>query len=324
MRYTLAGETGASPLRIEGWLRAAHARRLFDAAGLRFDELLVRAARRDFVPQPTGLALSARIAGSRRAIDTQNVIGVIAGQQQRAEGVVFTAHYDHLGVGPAAGSDSIYNGAYDNASGVAAVLEIARAFKRLEEPLPRSVVFLFTTAEEAGLLGATAYVRSPQSRIERTVAAINLDGANLWGETEDYIALGGERSTLGRDAEARAAELGMVPAPDPAPQAGLFYRSDHFPFVLAGVPAVQIMHGERYRGRAEDWGAEMLAQWNARSYHQPGDEYDPGFDLRGAVQQARLAFLVGYDAARGDSAPRWLEGGLPGLPGDVRGRSGNR
>ncbi len=288
---------GMTPLRFEGWLQVARVRSLLAAAGLSIDELLVRAARRDFAPVHTGIIVNARVSGRARRIETQNVVAILPGREHQDSSVIYTAHYDHLGIGESVNGDSIYNGAYDNASGVATLLEIARAFSRLEQPPSRSVVFLFTTAEEAGLLGARQYVRTPALPLSGTAAVINIDGANLWGETHDFIALGGERSALGVMAEMQAEQLGLRRVTDPAPHLGLYFRSDHFPFALAGIPSTQIMHGESYRGRAENWGIEMLARWNASSYHLPGDEYDPATDLSGAVQQARLTFLLGYDVA---------------------------
>jgi Zn-dependent M28 family amino/carboxypeptidase len=324
-RYTLRAAAGAAPpLRLEGWIAVAHARALLDTAGYSFDELLVRAARRDFAPVATGIMMHAHLAGDVRTVRTHNVVGMVRGAERPDESVVFTAHYDHLGVGANVNGDSIYNGAYDNASGVAALLEIARAFAQLDAAPPRSAVFVFTTAEEAGLLGARHYVRSPALPLARTAASINIDGANLWGETDDFIALGGERSTLGRIAELRGSELGMRSAPDPAPELGLYFRSDHLPFALAGVPAVQIVHGDDYRGRPASWGVELLARWNASSYHLPDDEYHAAFDLSGAVQQARLAFLIGYDVAHSDEPPAWYEGARPRAPAALRVPSAGR
>ena len=301
-QYTLADTSSAAreapPLDAEGWIRVSMVRSLLDAAGYGLDELLVSAVRRDFEPVNTGIRVQARVAGSARRVDAQNVVGIVPGREHADSFVVYTAHFDHLGIGPAVNGDSIYNGAYDNASGVAALLEIARAFRRLEEPPARSILFLFTTAEEAGLLGSRQYVRTPAAPIERTVAAINIDGANLWGETDDFVLLGADAAPgLAAIADERGAEMNMRRTDDPAPQLGLYFRSDHFPFAQAGIPAVQLMHGERYRGKPENWGIEMLARWNASSYHLPGDEFDAAMDLRGAVQQARLAFLIGYDVA---------------------------
>ncbi|MHB1170160.1 MAG: M20/M25/M40 family metallo-hydrolase [Longimicrobiales bacterium] len=306
-QYTLADTANAAaeppPLDAEGWIRVSTVRSLLDAAGYGLDELLVSAVRRDFEPVNTGITMQARIAGSARRVDAQNVVGIVPGREHADSFVVYTAHFDHLGIGPAVNGDSIYNGAYDNASGVAALLEIARAFRRLEESPARSVLFLFTTAEEAGLLGSRQYMRTPAAPIAQTIAAINIDGANLWGETDDFVLLGADAAPgLAAIADRRGAEMNMRRTDDPAPQLGLYFRSDHFPFAQAGVPAVQLMHGERYRGRSENWGIEMLARWNASSYHLPGDEFDAAMDLRGAVQQARLAFLIGYDVAERQSA----------------------
>jgi len=299
VQYTLADRTGEPPpSRAEGWISIATVRALLDVAGHSLDELLVSAASREFTPVHTGIAMNARIAGSAERIDAQNVVAIMPGREHADSFVVYTAHFDHIGIGPAVNGDSIYNGAYDNASGVAALLEIARAYRRLEQPPARSIVFLFTTGEEAGLLGARQYVRTPAVPIARTTAVINIDGANLWGETNDFVLLGAEQSpALAAIADVRGAEMNMKRTPDPAPWLGLYFRSDHYPFAQAGVPAVQLMHGEHYRGRPENWGIEMLARWNASRYHLPGDEYDPAMDLRGAVQQARLAFMIGYDVA---------------------------
>ena len=311
-QYSLPATT-RSPLTLEGWITHSRISEILAARGIDLNELRVRAARRNFTPINTGITLAARAVGSSERRTAMNAIGVVPGSHaaRRDEVVVYTAHVDHLGVGAPVDGDSIYNGAYDNASGVAAMLEIARAFASLDEAPNRSVVFLATTGEEAGLLGARYYVENAPFPIARTVANINIDGANLWGETDDYIALGGERSTLGRIAERRGRELGMASAPDPAPELGLYFRSDHFAFARAGVPAIQVVHGDDYRGRSREWGALVLGAWNARSYHQPSDEYDGAFDLRGAVQQARHAFLIGYDVANAAERPRWLEGGMP-------------
>jgi Zn-dependent M28 family amino/carboxypeptidase len=296
-------------LSVEGWIRSESARFALAATGRDLDELVARAGRRDFQPVATGLTLRARIQGRTRRIDTSNVAGLLPGSHpnRRNEVVIYTAHYDHLGIGTPVDGDSIYNGAYDNASGVAVLLEVAGAFARAPRAPDRSILFLATTAEEAGLLGARHYVRNPAYPIARTAAVINIDGANLWGETSDIAAVGAERSTLGRTVEARARELGLRLRPERAPEKGLFYRSDQFPFARAGVPAIYIEHGLDYRGRPPGWGERTLARYEALHYHRPSDRYDPGFDFAGAVQQARLAFLVGWDVASSPSMPEWYE-----------------
>lgn len=302
--------TAASPLQIQGWLTLDAARRMFASVDLDIDELYVRAARRDFQPAATEITMQLRAAGRTRRFESNNVAGIVRGRHptRRADAVVYTAHYDHLGIGPAVDGDSIYNGAYDNASGVALLLEIAEAFARQTPRTDRSVIFLFTTAEEAGMLGASWYVRSPLLPLRRTVAALNIDGANLWGETNDVSAVGLERSTLGTVFEQRAAAMGLRVEGERAPDKGFFFRSDHFPFARARVPALYLDHGISFRERPPDWGMNTLSRYEAERYHQPGDEYDAAFDLSGAVQQGRLAFLIGVDVANSEQTPRWYSG----------------
>jgi Zn-dependent M28 family amino/carboxypeptidase len=308
-QLALPHDTATPPrLQAQGWLAFDAARRLLAGANLDLDELFVRAARRDFQPVFTGITATLRAGGTTRSFVSSNVAGVIEGRhaQRRNEYVIYTAHYDGLGIGPAVDGDSIYNGAYDNASGVALLLEIVRAFAAA--PPERSVVFLFTTAEEAGLLGATWYVRNPLFPLQRTVAALNIDGANIWGETHDASAIGMERSTLGSVFEAQAAALGLRVSGERAPDKGFFFRSDHFPFARAGVPALFIDHGTEFVNRTRSWSDAVLSRFEAERYHQPLDRFDPAADLRGAAQQGRLAFLVGNAVANTPAVPRWYRG----------------
>jgi Zn-dependent M28 family amino/carboxypeptidase len=316
---SLPGDTSApQPPPLQGWVSIDAARRIFETAGTAFDELFVRAARRDFQPVFTGINATLRAAGAARSFDADNVVGVVNGTHptRRNETVVYTAHYDGLGIGPPVDGDSIYNGAYDNASGVAALLEVARAFAAA--PPDRSVLFVFTTAEESGLLGATWYVRNPLRPLRQTVAALNIDGANLWGETHDASAIGVERSTLGLVFETQAAALGLRVSAERAPDRGFFFRSDHFPFARAGVPALFIDHGTDFVNRPRGWGEAVLSRFEAERYHQPADRFDSGFDLAGAVQQARLSFLVGTAVATTPAAPRWYRGAEIAPAADTR------
>ncbi|HSJ24520.1 MAG TPA: M20/M25/M40 family metallo-hydrolase [Longimicrobiales bacterium] len=303
---------GTQPPRpvLQGWVSLDAARRMFALGNHNLSELYVRAARRDFQPLFTGITASIRTTGTVRRLQSANVVGMVTGRHptRRNDAVIYTAHYDGLGIGAPANGDSIYNGAYDNASGVAALLEIARAFASLDTPPDRSVVFLFPTAEEAGLLGSTWYTQQPLVPMQRTVAALNLDGVNIWGETEDVGGVGLERSTLGVAFERQAAVLGLRVTGERAPEKGFFFRSDHFPFARAGVPALFIDHGVTFRNRPPDWGINILSRFEADRYHLPGDRYEPGIDLAGAVQQARLAFLVGHDVASAAERPRWYPG----------------
>ena len=295
---------------LHGWLREGYAERVFEAAGLDLSELYVRAARRDFRPVATGLVVRSRMNSRSRTVITQNVVGYLPGadRERGDEVVAFTSHYDHLGTGTPVDGDSIYNGAYDNAGGVGVLLEVAQAFTRLDERPARSTLFIATAAEEAGLLGSEFYIRNPLFPLERTVAAINVDGANIWGRTRGVVGLGADRSTLGELLATRAEEAGLQVMPDPAPERGSFFRSDQFPFARAGIPVLNIRHGTQFVGRPDGWGDAEIGEYNVLRYHRPGDEYDPAFDLEGAVQQARLIFSVGFDVANWDRIPEWFDG----------------
>lgn len=305
--YAAPRDTVAPPPALEGWIRRETARFLLTVAGSDLAQLTVRAGRRDFSPVGLGVRVRARASGTTRRLESANVIAIRPGTDPRLRDqvVIYTAHHDHLGIGAPVDGDSVYNGAYDNASGVAALLEIAHAFAALDPAPARSVLFLASAAEEHGFLGARRYIDQPVFPLEQTAAVINLDGVNLWGETRDVAAVGAERSTLGLLAENRARFLGLRLAPERAPEKGLFFRSDHYPFALQGIPALYIEHGLDYRGRPGGWGAQTLAAYEARHYHQPSDRYDRAFDFSGAVQQARFAMLVGFDAAQDTAKPAY-------------------
>jgi Zn-dependent M28 family amino/carboxypeptidase len=219
--------------------------------------------------------------------------------------VVFTAHWDHKGIGPAVNGDSIYNGAEDNASGVAAMLGAASALVQSRARPRRTLLFVATTAEESGLLGSEAYVHDPLVPLERTAAVLNLDVVNVRGPTRDIDALGIDRSTLGAIFEqaARAESLSVVHQPDVR---GSFYRSDHFPFARAGVPALSIEPGVDFVDRPAGWGKEQAEAYNRERYHQPGDEYRPTFRYEGMVQEVRVALRVALAVANAPTLPHWL------------------
>lgn len=306
-------EDASNGLDVEGWISRDRAAELLARAGRDLDELTVQAARRDFRPVATGLSIEAHVRARTRQVASSNVAGVVRGSdpELRDEYVVYTAHYDHLGVGLAIDGDSIYNGAYDNASGVALLIEAGRAFAAMDPAPARSILFLATTAEESGMLGATQFVRHGPIPVAAMVAEINIDGANLWGETSDVIGLGIDRSTLGSVLDTAAAQMDLTVHGDRAPEKGYFFRSDQFPFARAGVPALFLEHGTTFRGRPSGWGEDQLTRYQAERYHQPGDEYTPAMDLSGAVQQARLAVRIGYAVANTAARPRWLQGGRP-------------
>jgi Zn-dependent M28 family amino/carboxypeptidase len=289
-----------------GWVTEASARNALLKAGLNLDSLSRAAARRDFHPVATGVTAWARIHSALRRVESENVAARIRGRDPRlaSQAVLITAHWDHKGIGPAIRGDSIYNGAEDNASGVAAILGSAKALMQLPRTA-RSILFVATTAEESGLLGSEAYVQRPLVPLGQTAAVLNLDVTNVRGLTRDIGALGMDRSTLGPvfEAAARAESLTVASQPDVR---GSFFRSDHFPFARSGVPALSIKPGVDFVGRPKGWGEEQENIYNQQRYHQPSDEYQPSFRYAGIAQQVRVTVRAARAIANDPSLPRWL------------------
>ena len=300
--------TDTRPAGMVGWVSESVAQRALATAGYDYEELKNRAAIRGFTAVETGITVSASVESTSRDVETRNVVAVRRGSTRPDEYLTVTSHYDHFGVGESITGDSIYNGAYDNASGTALLLEVAHAISGSQAPLGRSVLFIATAAEEQGLLGAERYVRSPIYPLSQTVAEINLDGANLWGLTDDIIVHGEERSELGNYVRPRATQLGLTLRPDAEPEKGFFFRSDHFPFAKAGVPSLWIEHGRDYRGQPAGWGAQLQADYTANRYHAPSDEFSDEFTFDGAVQQGTLLLAVLFDVAADVSWPNWHVG----------------
>ncbi len=301
---------GSARLAFEAWLSQEAAEQVVSMGGLDFTTLLEIARSEKFRPLFTGVRVSATVRNRVRRFSDVNVAGLLPGSdpQLASEVVVFTAHYDHLGIGEPVDSDSIYNGAHDNASGTALLLCLADAFARLPRRPARSILFLAVTAEESGLSGSSYYVENPLIPLARTVANVNIDGGNLWGPTEDVAVLGAEYSSIRAAAvqAARAEDLRLEG--DPAPEQGYVYQSDQLSFMRAGVPAVMVVHGLDYIGRMPGWGEQKLQEYIETAYHRPGDEYRADLDLRGALQQGRVAFRIGLSLANGPERPVWNEG----------------
>ena len=300
--------SGAAPAGMLGWVSVDLARRVLALGGHDFDDLKARAGRRGFTAFETGVTVRGSVDSSVRRVETQNVAGLLRGSSRPDEYILVTSHYDHFGIGEPIDGDSIYNGAYDNASGTALLMAMAHALSSLETAPARSILFIATAAEEQGLLGAEWYAQSPLYPLDHTVAEINFDGANLWGLTTDVIVQGEERSELGAYVRPRAASLGLTIMPDAEPQNGLFFRSDHFPFAKAGVPALYVEHGWRFVGQSEEWGDAIRTDYTATYYHAPSDEFSEGFVFDGAVQQGTLGMLTVLDLAEAESWPNWHEG----------------
>jgi Zn-dependent M28 family amino/carboxypeptidase len=306
-RFQLAQGTPGTEL--QGWLTNDTAVALFKASGLDLDQLRAAAERKDFQP----VALKARLAGEMKAVvrnvDQFNVAGVVPGTDPKLkdEVVIYTAHWDHLGMqqsGGEAKADTIYNGAVDNASGSAALLAMAQ--EAVKAPAKRSQMFLWVAAEEQGLLGSAAYAEAPLWPLAKTAANLNLDSLNWIGVTRDIGTAGSERTDLGKMAEAAAKGMKMVIAPEKPDLSGGYFRSDHFSFAKAGVPAFSITSGGDYLGDKEK--AEQMRASYRKKYHQVSDEYDPSWSMAGMTQMAQFALNLGRIVADAPTMPAWRAG----------------
>ncbi|MCR5877685.1 M28 family metallopeptidase [Phenylobacterium sp. J367] len=294
---------------LEGWVQRENAVDLFRKAGLDFEALKKQAQTRDFRPVTlNGVTFSTDYAVDAQKVVSKNVVAVLPGKSRPDERVIYSAHWDHLGVGlPDARGDRIYNGAVDNASGTAALIELGRAFAKGPRPA-RSIVFLSVTAEEKGLLGTEYYADNPLYPLATTVADLNMDGMNLLGPTKDVTMSGDAPLTLQDDLIKLAGERGLTFTPDPNPQAGSFYRSDHFPFAKRGVPAISFGAGEDLANGGRAAGKAAADAYIKDKYHQPADEYDPNWNLTGLTQEVGLFYEMGRRLANSTAWPEWKEG----------------
>jgi Zn-dependent M28 family amino/carboxypeptidase len=302
-----APDGNAGRAAVEGWITDAVARELFARSGVDFDAARSAARTRAFAPIELAARADFELANRMRRIASHNVVARLTGVDPalRGDHVVYTAHWDHLGRDPTREGDGIFNGALDNASGCAALLEIAEAFTQLSPPPPRSILFLAVTAEEKGLLGSKHYAANPLHPLERTLCAVNMDGMNVWGKTRDVINVGLGHTTLDELLVAVAAARGRHVVPDAEPEKGFFYRSDHFEFAKRGVPALDADAGIDYVGRPPGWGRAKRDDYTAHDYHKPSDEVQEDWDLAGTVDDARMLFEIGVRVARGEHRPQW-------------------
>ena len=292
------------------WITLDVAKKLFADCGQDFDALKKSAITKDFRPVALNAKANIQINQQIRSFKSHNVVGKLEGEGQklRDEYIIYTAHWDHLGRHPELQGDQIFNGAIDNASGVASVIELAAAFSKLNPQPKRSVLFMATTAEEAGLLGAKFYAEHLLYPLEKTLADINIDGVNPWGKTHDLEDLTYGNSTLDDLLGHAAARQGRVMKPNSEPEKGGFYRVDSFEFAKAGVPVLHAARGIEIIGKPPDYGKQKRDEFVAKHYHQPSDEVDPTWDLSGAVQDIQLLFEVGYEIANGEKFPEWKPG----------------
>jgi len=305
---TLDGNQGRAA--VEGWITLDQAKGLFQMAGQDFEALEAKAATREFRPVALGATASVSLANTIRKVPSANVAARLEGSDPRLkdEWVIYTTHWDHFGIGPAVNGDTIYRGAIDNASGTAGLLELARAMKATKPGPARSVLFLFVTAEEQGLLGSAGYAEHPLYPLSKTLAVLNLDGLNVHGRTRDLTIIGLGLSDLDDIVRGEAAVQGRVVKGDPMPEKGSYFRSDHFPFARKGVPSIHAGGGVEFVGQPADYGTRVLQEYIRNDYHKPSDAVKPDWDLSGAVEDLTLYLRAGYEIASAPVWPEWKPG----------------
>jgi Zn-dependent M28 family amino/carboxypeptidase len=296
-------------LGFEGWITLPFATQLFEKMGKNQSELLQNARKPDFQGFSTGMTLSTSLAVEPTYNVSKNVIAKVTGKTAPEEVIIYTAHWDHIGIGkPDETGDTIYNGALDNASGTAALLALAKAFKTDKQP-DRTVVFLAVTAEEQGLWGSAYYAKQPIYPKEKTVANINMDGVNPYGKMKDVSVIGVGQSEMEDLLDEELKKLGRYAAPEPNPVVGYYFRSDHFNFAKIGIPALYIGTGIDHVEKGKEYGKQLQDDYVAQYYHKPADEYDPTrWNLDGAVDDVQLLYQVGRNLANSTKWPGWKEG----------------
>jgi Peptidase family M28/PA domain len=302
---------GASSLQLKAWLSESAADALAALAGRSLAELQEAAKSKAFTPIPLGVTTSFRFDNEIERVTTANVFGVLPGRgpEHSDEYVVVSAHHDHLGVGkPDANGDAVYNGALDNAAGVAQVLGIAKALAEDPNPPRRSILVLFPAAEEAGLLGSQFFAEHLPIASGKIAANVNFDGGNIWGRTRDVTQVGRGKSSIDTVLDQLAQSEGRIVKPDQFPDRGSFYRSDQFNFAKIGVPALYLKTGTDFVGRAADWGKEQILSFEAHRYHQPSDQLDSSWTFDGMVADANLAFRAVTELANAEQPPSWVPG----------------
>ncbi len=296
---------------VEGWMTYRKATELCKMAGLDLAELKKAAIRKDFKPVPlTGAMASFKVTNTLRKIDSHNVIAKVEGSDPALKNqyVIYNAHWDHLGRNPELEGDQIFNGAADNASGTAGLIELARAYAKLTPAPKRTILFLSVTAEEQGLLGSQYYAENPLYPLKNTLADINMDELNVWGKTKDMTIVGLGNSTLDDITADVLKAHGRTVRPDPEPQVGGFYRSDHFEFAKQGLPALDPGAGVDFIGKPVGYGKEKSDYFTEHDYHKPSDEVKADWDLSGAVDDLKAFFEIGHRVAQGDVFPTWKPG----------------
>ncbi len=297
-------------LAFQGWLSKEAGDKLLGLANHTVDELLAASEKRDFKPIDLGIQIRTHVPSKIRELETRNVAAIIPGSDPKLkeEAVIYSAHWDHLGIGTPVNGDNIYNGAIDNATGCATLLELARVWGSLPQKPKRTALFLAVTAEEGGLKGSEYYAAHPLVPPSKTALALNYDALYPWGKAKDVVLTGAERTTVWPLAQQIAKRLGLEISPDAAPEAGHYFRSDHFSFAHAGIPAFSIEHATEFAGKPAGWGKQMYEEYNAKHYHQPSDEFQADWDFTALEQAAEFGLLLGMDAANQAKLVDWRPG----------------
>jgi Zn-dependent M28 family amino/carboxypeptidase len=301
-------DAAAHALALGGWLTTEAGNKLLQASGHTVEELLKAADSRDFRPIPLGVRIQGKIESKLNPMESQNVLGILPGGARRDEYVMYSAHWDHLGMNPKVQDDGIYNGAIDNATGCGVVLEIARAMSSLDRPLERSVLFAFWTAEEAGLRGAEYYAAHPLFALAKTAANINYDALFPSARTKTMVLTGADRTTLWPQVQAVAKRIGVTITPEAHPEQGSFYRSDHFMLAKRGVPAFKVGLGSEIEGQDAGAAERLFEEYNTKRYHRPSDEFVEDWDFSSLQQAAMFGYELGLELAKLMTLPGWNKG----------------
>lgn len=304
----LAKDEYAMP--FAGWITKEMGERLGSTIGMTADQMLAEADKRGFQARELPLRFEGKVPAVVRTVSTSNVVARIDGSDPKLkeEAVVFSAHWDHLGIGEEVNGDKIYNGAADNATGTAMILEMARAWAELPQKPKRSAIFVAAGAEEQGLRGSYFWGQHPSIPAGKVAAALNFDMFLPFGRATDVTVNGSERTTIYPIVEAAAKRMGLTISPDARPSAGLYYRSDHFSFARVGIPAFSVEGGEKFVGKSEQFGKDAIKEFTDKRYHQPADEYKDDWDFAGMEQYSQFGMLIGIDVANQDAMPTWRSG----------------
>jgi Zn-dependent M28 family amino/carboxypeptidase len=288
-----------SALKVASWIHLDVAKRLASSSGMDLDTMMREAQSRDFHPVNLGARLQAHMVSKVRSFESENVVAILPGADHASadEAVMYTAHYDHFGIRPDMPGDNIFNGALDNATGCGIVLELARAFGSASQKPRRSIIFSTVTAEEQGLLGSEYLGKHPPIPAGKITLDLNFDAVAPLGAPEEVEVSGAERTTFYPEVQATAKEFRLAIRPDARPEAGHYYRSDHFSLARVGIPSFSINEGTKFKGHPASWGAEQEEEYTEKHYHQPSDEYHPEMDFVGDSAMARFGFALGWEAA---------------------------